>query len=90
MRRRGLIDICANILEAIHDGGDRTHIIFRARMNSEQFKRYIDGLVEGGLVKARADPRSPWAVTERGYEYVEKYRELMEFLPAHFKRGSEK
>lgn len=90
MRRRGLVDICANILEAIHDGGDRTHIIFKARMNFERFKVYIDGLARGGLVKAQADPQSPWAVTKRGYEYLEKYRELMELLPAHFKRGSKK
>ncbi len=83
MRRRGVVDICADLLEIIHEGGGKTHLIFKSRMNFERFKVYIDGLSKGRLVKAQADPRSPWAVTERGYEYLEKYRELKELLPAH-------
>ena len=90
MRRRGLIDICADLLNAVHDGGSRTSIVFRARMNHDRFKLYIGDLARGGLVKAQADPQSPWAVTKRGYEYVEKYRELNELLPAHFKRGNKR
>ncbi len=80
IKRRGLIDIYADILSAIDDGACKTHIVYRANLNFDRCKRYIDDLAKGGLVKVQTNSPSNWAVTERGREFLKKQRELRGLL----------
>ena len=79
-KRRGLIDIYADILNAIDDGVCRTRIVYKANLNFNRCKRYMDDLFRGGLVKAQTNSPSTWAVTKRGYEFLKKHRELRGFI----------
>lgn len=90
MKRRESIRICADILEAIQKGGSRSALVEKTRMNFDRFKLYIDCLVKGGLVAetetfSHKVTRRSWAITEKGYEFIKRYRGLRELLPAHLK-----
>ena len=79
-KRRGLIDIYVDILNAINDGACRTHIVYRANLNFNRCKRYMDDLASGGLVKIQHRSPSTWAITKRGYEFLKKHGELKGLL----------
>ncbi len=79
-KRRGLIEIYADMLNAIDHGACRTHIVYTANLNFNRCKRYINDLVNGGLVKVQTNSPSTWAVTDRGYEFLKKHRELRGLL----------
>ena len=80
MKRRGLIDIYADILNAIDDGACRTRIVYKANLNFSRCKQYIRDLAKGGLIKVQTNSPSTWAVTDRGHELLKRHRELKGFL----------
>ncbi len=80
VKRRGLIDIYADILSAIDRGACRTHIVYRANLNFNRCKRYISDLSKGGLIKIQTNSPSTWTVTNRGHEFLKKHRELRGLL----------
>ncbi|GAH93103.1 unnamed protein product [marine sediment metagenome] len=81
VKRRGLIDVYADLLDAIEDGVCKTNIVYKANLNFDRCKRYIDNLAKCGLVKAQTNSPSNWAVTDRGREFLKKHGELRELLP---------
>ncbi len=87
IKRRGLTDIYADILGAIDDGACKTHIVYRANLNFGRCRRYISDLAKGGLVKAQTNSPSNWAVTERGYEFLKKHKELRGLLSSSTGEG---
>jgi len=80
VKRRGLIDIYADILNAIDHGACKTHIVYRANLNFNRCKRYVSDLVKGGLIKVQTNSPSTWVVTNRGHEFLNKHRELRGLL----------
>lgn len=80
IKRRGLIDIYADILDAIDDGAYKTHIVYRANLNFGWCRRYIGDLANGGLVKVQTNSPSNWAVTDRGREFLKKHGGLRGLL----------
>ena len=76
VRRRGLIDVYADILDAIDDGLCKTSIVYKANLNFGRCRRYIDNLARCGLVEVQTNSPSTWAVTDRGREFLKKCGEL--------------
>ena len=81
VKRRSLIDVYADILDAIDDGLCKTKVVYRANLNYDRYKRHVKNLAKGGLVKVQTNSPSTWAVTERGREFLKKRRELGGFFP---------
>lgn len=79
-KRRSLIDIYADILNAIDHEACKTHIVYKANLNFGRCKRYIDDLAKGGMVKAQTNSPSKWGVTNRGREFLKKHREFKGFF----------
>ncbi|GAI36963.1 unnamed protein product [marine sediment metagenome] len=86
--RRELIDIYADILRAIGPGARKSRIVYKANLNFNICKRYLDELLGMGLVEANADPHPTWTVTEGGQEFLEKRRELKGLLSRDRKKGA--
>ena len=76
VKRRGLIDIYADILNAIDEGGCKTRIVYKTNLNFNRCKQYIEDLSKGGLVKVQTNSPLTWAVTKQGREFLKKHREL--------------
>lgn len=80
INRRSLIDIYADILDAIDDGSCKTNIVYKANLNFNRCRRYMDGLVKSGLVQIQTNSPLSWAVTEKGHEFLKKHRGLRKLL----------
>ena len=79
--RRGHMDIIADILRVTKEGVKKTKIIFRARINSEQSKKYLSLMVRKGLIEAeKRGTYVLYRVSEKGSKFLREYHELKEFL----------
>jgi predicted transcriptional regulator len=82
--RRTPEEISAEIIRAAHEGGSKTNIMYGARLNYKQLRRYLDHLTAAGLLHSDVR-RTFYASTDKGktflaqYEQAERLRnELME------------
>jgi predicted transcriptional regulator len=66
------------VLSVTIQGGKKSDIMSKARLNDIQVKRYIAFLLSQGLVEARIDFTNHstfYQTTEKGGKFLEKYRE---------------
>lgn len=75
-RRRDKISILVDMLEAIGDGARKTHIVYRANLNFESCRRYLNAMRNAGLVEIQVGSPMMWAITEKGRTFVKKYKEF--------------
>ena len=80
MARRSEQDIIVTILEAAKEGSRRTHIVYKANLNHELLKRYLNSLMSKGFIALVEERRGIYKTTSKGLEFIEKHRELMEML----------
>jgi predicted transcriptional regulator len=78
VKKRSSPDIIATILEAANGGIGKTRLLTAANLTSSQFKKYIDLLVEKGLVaEFDQDGRGhSYRTTGRGLQYLELYNSI--------------
>ena len=72
--RRGELDIISDILEMAEGGAKKTHLVYRANLNSKVLKRYLRKLFEYGFI--RIEGRF-YVTTKKGAEFLYNYRQLM-------------
>lgn len=77
-RRRDKISILADVLEAIGDGARKTHIVYKANLNFESCRKYLNAMRNAGLVEIRVGSPMMWAITDKGRALLKKYREFKE------------
>lgn len=75
-RRRDRISILVDMLEAIGDGARKTHIVYKANLNFESCRRYLNSMRNAGLVEIHVGSQMKWAITEKGHAFLKKYREF--------------
>ena len=86
--KRELIDIYADILRAIGLGARKSRIVYKANLNFNICRRYLNELLGMGLIEVKTDSPPTWAVTEGGQEFLEKHRELKGVLSRNRKKGA--
>ena len=75
MGRRNDLDICADILGVAQDGARKTHIVYQTNLNFNILKKYLDRLIGDDLIEKTES--SHYVTTEKGVEFLKRYRELM-------------
>lgn len=78
MRKRSSPDIIATILEAANGGIGKTRLLTRANLTSSQFRKYMELLLEKGLL-AESDRNSrqhSYRTTARGLQYMALYNSI--------------
>jgi len=79
--RRNNAEIVAGVLEAAKRDATITRIMYQAGMNFNQAQRYVNLLVEKGLLKTKTQGKKMFFLTsDKGLEYLRKYNELTELL----------
>ena len=79
--RRGSVDIVADILRAAKEGTKKTQIIFRARLNNEQIKKYLSLMIRKGLIEVdKQGNHVLYRASDKGTEYLREYHKLREFF----------
>jgi len=76
-RRRGKVEILADVLNAARDGARSTHIMYRANLNFHQRKKYLTEAINSGLVGVRVNSPLMYVTTEKGHKWLDDYRKLL-------------
>ncbi len=70
---RSRLDIVRDMLLAVGDGAKKTHIMYGANMSYRLLSRYLEEVLEAGLVTFVKG--SSYVVTEKGRKFLERYEE---------------
>lgn len=66
-------DIIADILKVARENPKKTHIMYRANLSHSLLCRYLDMLIEAGLIDRRYDDF--YILTTKGSDYLKRYME---------------
>ena len=79
--RRNRLEIAAKILQAAERGTNKTRIMYAANVNFKQVQKYLEELIEEGLLmETEHESKKLFQTSGKGLEYLHKYEELKEFL----------
>ena len=76
-RKRGKVDIIAEILKIGQKPVKKTRIMYRANLSFQQLKKYLKIVEENQLLKKDSDT---YKTTEKGKRFLEIYRQIDLFL----------
>lgn len=80
-KRRGRIEIIAEILNATKKGAHKTQIMYQAGLSFSQLTVYLDFLLKSGLIqKIEKKGKVMYKITNKGMLFLESYKELKSFL----------
>jgi predicted transcriptional regulator len=85
MAKRTRIDIVADILSTIQGRGriKPTHLMYKANMAHVQMKPYLEELIQKELIaKVKKNNYDYLIITDKGYEFIRKFREMKKFEKA--------
>lgn len=68
IKRRGRIDITAEILDTAMDGANKTQIVYNANLNFITANKYLDMLMKKNLIRKKGDL---YFTTEKGKTFQE-------------------
>jgi len=77
--RRGRFEIIGEILSLAADGTDgaaKTSIVYRANLNFNIVNRYLNLLLQEGLLSVVRGSTVKYKVTERGLKFLNMYKNL--------------
>ena len=80
MKRRNDIDISADILRIAMEGAKKSHIVYKANLNFQVVKRYLERLHKAGLIAFPSFNGRLFQTTSRGKEYLNRYEHLANYL----------
>ena len=68
--RRNNLDICSDILRVARGGANKTRIVYQANLNFQIVKKYLNRLVDGGLLRPS---ENMFITTPKGVQFIEQY-----------------
>lgn len=74
--RRSRFEIIGEILSLATDGTKKTPIVYRANLNFHVVNRYLDLLIQEGLMSPTAGSERKFKITEKGLEFLKAYKNL--------------
>jgi len=74
--RRGRFEIIGEILSLAKDGARKTTIVYRANLNFNVVNRYLQLLVQEGLISPADGSARKLKTTEKGLEFLKAYKNL--------------
>ncbi len=83
--RRSKLEMYVDVLSVLAHRGPLklTHVMYKANVNCNVLKEYMDFLLKQGLVEERivSKERVVFAITQRGITVLKYFRELKQALP---------
>ena len=83
-KKRDRLRIIYDILKAVHDKNGRirpTHILYKSNLSHQMMEEYLNELLgEEFIVENRRDDGGKtYSMTQKGYDYINKYKMIAEF-----------
>jgi predicted transcriptional regulator len=80
-KRRDKLHIIAEILEIARDGTLKTQVMYRANLSFTQLNEYLKFMLEISLLeKVEINDKDVYRATEKGVDFLQRYREINELL----------
>jgi predicted transcriptional regulator len=80
-RNRDKLYIIAEILEIANEGTLKTPIMYRANLSFTQLNEYLDFMLKTDLLqKVHTNEREVYRATDKGLDFLQRYREIMGLL----------
>jgi predicted transcriptional regulator len=76
---RSRIQIAANILEIAKNGSRKTRIMYLGNLSFDVLQKYLDLLVDFGLLEVRNGEKRTYVATEKGRGFLEDFYELQKY-----------
>ena len=73
MGRRNNLDICSDILQVARGGANKTRIVYQANLNFKIVRKYLNRLIDGGLIQPSEDV---FITTPKGNQFIEQYNTI--------------
>jgi len=77
-RHRSRLQIIRDLLGVVGEGSRKTHIMYGANLSYGLLCRYLDLVVEAGLVRVVRGSGTPYKITRKGERFLERYEEFSE------------
>lgn len=78
--KRNTVKIMVDILEIALKGAGKTEIVYKANLNFEQVRKYLDFLLGKGLMAVSSNKRKKYRTTEKGKAFIKRYTETLELI----------
>jgi predicted transcriptional regulator len=82
--KRERLEVIHDILRAVQEKDGRirpTHVMYRANLSHQMLDEYLKELIEKDLLVEKQTKNSKtFSLTDKGFEFLEKYRQMMEFV----------
>jgi predicted transcriptional regulator len=80
-KRRDKLFIMAEILDIAKEGSLKTQIMYRANLSFTQLNDYLNFMLRISLLeKILENDRETYRATEKGVDFLQRYREITELL----------
>ena len=76
--KRSDMEISADILKVTVNGALKSHIVYKANINFQLGKKYLDRLTNSGLIVDSVNGRRVYFTTDKGKEYLKQFEDLKE------------
>jgi predicted transcriptional regulator len=76
-KRRGRIDILADILSVAEEKANKTQIAYKADLNFKMLDKYLPYLMDKGFI---ANTDGEYKMSEKGEEFLTDYQKMKEML----------
>jgi predicted transcriptional regulator len=76
--KRSDMEISADILKVTVNGALKSHIVYKANINFQLGKKYLDRLTNSGLIVDSVNGRRVYLTTDKGKEYLKQFEDLKE------------
>lgn len=87
-KRRDKLFIIAEILEISREGTLKTQIMYRANLSFTQLNDYLDFMLKNGLLAIHnINDKDVYIATEKGMDFLQRYREITELLNSEERNG---
>ena len=80
-KRRDKLYIVAEILEIAKEGTLKTQVMYRANLSFTQLNEYLSFMLKINLLeKTQINEREVYTATDKGLDFLQRYREITELL----------
>jgi predicted transcriptional regulator len=78
-KKRNEIEILADILRISSSGAKKSHIVYKANLNFEIVKKYLDLLEKSDLISCPEGNSRMFCTTEKGRRYLDHFESFKEY-----------
>jgi len=76
--KRSDMEISADILKVTVNGALKSHIVYKANINFQLGKKYLDRLTNSGLIIDSVNGSRVYFTTDKGREYIKQFEDFKE------------